>query len=179
MKAKSQGELANSLGVSQQAVSKLLTRADWPVRRSAPWSAGDVAKVAAWRSTLQEDRSADASAATENASKVNTGLKIERMLLTRAQRKRLEGELIPRSLCDAALEALAKLFVQSLDDMVAAMSVSLAGKDPGEIERLLKDRVRSIRESLHGKKLIELETIDQAVKTAAQPKGRGRSAAKR
>jgi hypothetical protein len=170
--------LANAVGCDEKAIRRAIAQPGWPVRRSAPWTATDATKVNAWRATRQEDR-ASGEIDSAQAGKVNTGLKLERMLLTRAQRKRLEGELIPRNLLDAALEGLSKLFVQSLDDMIAAMSVALAGKDPGEIEHLLKDRVRTIRESLHGRRLLELEVIDQAVKSDAQTRGRGRPAAKR
>jgi hypothetical protein len=171
-------QLAAELGIGESTVREYLKRPDFPVRTSPPWSSAEVAKIRAWRQTLQEDRAGDGKA-DPSSTAVNTGYKLERMLLTRAQRKKLEGFLIERRLLDAALEGLTKLFVQSLDDMERALPTELAGKDPGEIERLLRLRFRATRESLAGRKLLELEAIDQAVKAAAQPKARGRPGGRR
>ena len=73
-----------------------------------------------------------------------------------------------------ALEALARLFVSSLGELERALPLQIAGLDPGQVEKVVKDRVRSIREQLAGRQVIELDSIEQAVRAQAQPKARGR-----
>jgi hypothetical protein len=171
-------QLAAALGIGESTVREYLKRPDFPVRRTPPWPAGDIAKIAAWRKELQEDR-AEATKSDPSATAVSTGYKLEQMLLTRTRRRKLEEALIDRRLLDAALEGLSKLFVQSLNDLERALPAELAGRDPGEIERLLRLRFRATRESLAGRKLLELEAVEQAVKAANQPKARGRPGGRR
>lgn len=170
-------KLAAELGVSQKTVREYLARPDWPVKRSPAWSPADVAAVRRWQATLQEDRrDVDADA---TAAKVNTGLKLEKMLHERVKRKRAEGSVVDRVLVDRALEALARLFVGSLDELERSLPLQIAGLDPGQVEKVVKDRVRSIREQLAGRQVIELESIEQAARAEAQPKARGRPGSRR
>jgi len=167
--------LARELNVGESTVREYLARPDWPVGLAPPWSADDVAAVRTWQKTLQEDR-ARSSTLASNAS---TLLKVESAKIKQLQRKTLEGLVIDRRLVDRALEALARLYVNSLDELERALPLQLAGLDPGQVEKVVKDRVWSIREQLASRQVIELESIEQAVKAQAQPKARGRSAARR
>ena len=156
-----------------------LARADWPVGKAPPWGRGDVQRVRAWQATLQEDRGGDDGEGDGKARAVNLGYKLERMLHERVKRKRAEGSVVDRALLDRALEALARLFVSSLDELERALPLQIAGLDPGQVEKVVKDRVRSIREQLAGRQVIELDSIEQAVKAQAQPKARGRPGSRR
>lgn len=168
-------KLALELGVSQKTVREYLARPDWPVRKAPPWPAGDVERVRKWQATLQEDRAAE-DEGEGKARTINLGYKLERMLHERVKRKRAEGSVVERALLDGALEALAKLFVASLAELERSLPLQLAGLDPGQVEKVVKDRVRSIREQLASRQVIELESIEQAAAAAAQPKARGRRA---
>jgi len=175
---KSGRALAKALGVGESTVREYLQRAEWPVKRRAPWSATDLQRINAWRRQLQEDRGGSASS-DDDTVKINKHLKLESMLLKRTQRKKLEGTLVEKHLLDGALEGLAKLFVQTLADLERSLPPELAGKDPGQIESCLHARFRAARESLAARQLLELETIEQVVKAANLPKARGRPAARR
>jgi hypothetical protein len=183
-KALSGRALAKALNVSDSTVREYLKREDWPVkRRSAPWPAADVATIAAWRTMLQEDRSRSVEPETgpDGRPVVNVDriLKTARAKLVTAQYKRLEGSLVDRRLLDAALEALAKTFVKELEEAERALPQQLAGREPGEVERVLHDRFRSMRESLAGRKMLELENVELALKAANDPQAKGRPAGRR
>lgn len=59
--ARSQAQLSAVIGVSRQTITQWIKRADWPVRRSAPWSSADVHKIREWRKGLSgaAEREAD------------------------------------------------------------------------------------------------------------------------
>ena len=172
-------KLALELGVSQKTVREYLARADWPVGRTPPWGPKDVAAVRAWRASLQEDRSDDEAQDNGKARAVSLGLKLEKMLHERVKRKRAEGSVVDRALLDRALEAMARLFVSSLEELGRALPLQIAGLDPGQVEKVVKDRVRVIREQLASRQVIELDSIEQTVKAHAQPKARGRPGSRR
>ena len=175
MRCSSQQALADALGVNKGTLSRYLDREDWPVGRRPPWGPKDIEAVLAWQKTLQEDR-AKASAV---ASQAATLLKVESAKMKQLQRKALEGLVIDRRLVDKALEALARLYVGALDELERSLPLQIAGLDPGQVEKVVKDRVRSIREQLASRQVIELEAIEQAVKAQAQPKARGRPGTRR
>src|SRR5206468_4286982 len=103
MEAKTRNDLARQLGVSAGTVTRYLARPDFPVKRKPPWSSADVGRIRHWRITLQEDRAIDDGASDDMTRKVNTGLKLERMKLTMAQRKRIERQYVDRRILDAAM----------------------------------------------------------------------------
>jgi len=55
-----QTEFRKAAGVSKSTMSRYVRRPDWPVKRFAPWSKADLAKVRRWRRGLQENRAQDA-----------------------------------------------------------------------------------------------------------------------
>ncbi len=59
--ASSQAQLTAVMNVSRKTVAEWVKRADWPVRRRAPWSWGDVHKIREWRKGLSgaAEREAD------------------------------------------------------------------------------------------------------------------------
>ena len=171
----SRRKLADALGVDEKTVRNLVGRPDWPAAKGPPWSAGDVEAVGAWRQTLQEDRSRESGIATQ----AKALLAVESAKMKQLQRKKLEGLVIDRGLLDSALLALTKLFVGSLEELERALPLQIAGLDPGQVERVVKDRVRSIRDQLASRQVLELESIEQAVRSQALPKARGRPGARR
>lgn len=119
--AKNQTELGAQLGVTQQAVSKLLRREDWPARRRGPWPAGDVKKLQAWHATLQEDRASDEPSPMDGLS---AALKQMNILLKKEQREkyRLEneirrGELVARDMLETSLGGLTDQFLRIFDEI--------------------------------------------------------------
>lgn len=113
--ARTQRQLADLLGITQQAVSKLSKRRDWPVRRRGPWSTEDVTKLTQWRATLQEDRSQLAFASDDELGTLYKQsqllLKTEQAKRARLEREVLTGEKIRREALDSALGGMAAAFV--------------------------------------------------------------------
>ncbi len=75
--ASSQGQLAATMDVSRKTVTEWVKRADWPVRRRAPWSWADVHKIREWRKGLSgaAERDADQPDNADNADGGNGILK--------------------------------------------------------------------------------------------------------
>ncbi len=166
--ARSQRELAAAVGLSQPAILKWIRHEAWPFPATGPW---DVKKVQAWAAGLQEDRAKPITGAGE---KINQAWKLEKTLHERVKRKQREGQLVDRSLLDRALEAVTKSYVDALGELERALPLQIAGLDPGQVERIVRDRVRGIREQLASRQVIELDAVEQAVRLANQPKARGR-----
>jgi hypothetical protein len=160
--------LAKLLEVTPQAVSVWVRREDWPVATSGPWADADVENIRAWRSTLQENRAAGVQS-TEDQK-----LKRERRRTMVIKRKALEGRLVDRDLLDAALVSLTRGFVNAIEDLERSLPLQLAGLDAAQIERVLHDRIRSMRESLSRQKVLELELVGQKIKQGPAKSKRGR-----
>lgn len=171
-------QLAKALGVSESTTREYLARPDWPIGRTGPWTAAQVEQAKKFREQLQENRAgpepSDAASDGPSAQKVNTALKLEKMLHERLKRRQREGQLVERALLDGAMGSLTKLFVDSLSEMERALPLQIAGREPGEVERIVHDRIRGIREALSSKQVIELANIQTTIEQASRPKAKGR-----
>jgi hypothetical protein len=164
-------ELAAKLGLTPQSITRYLSREDWPVRREPPWTQLDLEVIRKWREGLQEDRSADAPADLKNVGRL---LKQEQLIFTRVKREQLQGKLVEKDLLERALVGLAQCFVQQLEELQSALPLTLAGKDPGQIEKIVKDRFHACRNRLAEQRMIEMQLVDESVKSQKKPKGRGK-----
>jgi hypothetical protein len=174
---------AEVLGCSESTFRELVGRSDWPVaRREPPWTLMDAAKVRNWRAGFQEDRNAAAAGggaaaggtADAGGMRLNDLLKFERAKLLQVQRKRLEGLLVDRALLEVSLEALARLFVLKLEELQLSLPILLAGKDAGQIEKIIIERFDSMRRDLSERQTLEITGANQRLLDAAKPKPRGR-----
>lgn len=66
---------------------------------------------------------------------VSLGYKVEKMLHERVKRKRAEGSVVERTLLDRALEAMARLFVSSLESWSGPCPCRSPGSTPGRSRR--------------------------------------------
>jgi hypothetical protein len=165
----SKAELARSLKVAAGTVSRYLRRPDSPVKKLPPWNDRDLTRIRAWKRGLQEDRARDGG-----NDAVSTGIKLERMLLTRAQRKRLEISLVDRSVVEAVLNGLEKLVLDGLDDLERGLAQQLVGLAPPQAERVVRECVRAMRTRLAQHTVIELQPSDQVLEAGTKPAARSR-----
>jgi hypothetical protein len=179
-----QRELSRALKVSDKAVSQYVRRDDWPVSRRPPWDPNSVAAIKAWRAGLQEDRAkpTEATAATgpdpgldlKRPKSIDYRLKLERTKKLRLEREIKAGQYVRRELLEAALVALAREFVQVLEEEEKALPLQVAGRDPGQVEAIVTERFRRHRQRLSEKQSIELQRVRSAVNNENKPKHRGR-----
>ena len=175
--AKSQTALAAELGIAQPSVSKLCRHPEWPVKRRGPWSAGEVAKVAAWRATLQEDRSAEPAADGAPGGgdlrailqKANIALKVEQTKTAKLKREAMEAERVTREQFEGGLGGLAMLMVEEVEGLRLAIPSRFPDVDPDKLDLLLDGALRRIADTLQ----VEARKVDEVV-AAAGTSRRGR-----
>lgn len=113
---------------------------------------------------LGDGPGADAGAALDNgldggpdatpvksAIEQDQSLKEAREVHQRLQTDILREKFVPRELLDTALAAVTDLFISELEQLVPGLPPQLYGKEPHEIERMIDDRVATIRDRLHQK----------------------------
>ena len=161
-----QVELGRVLGISQQAVSKLVKRADWPVRRRGPWSGEDVSRVRAWHrgGAVQEDHSAgmrgdsrreaggfdwggvagvDEAAEREMAAprkmklQAETALKTQQAQMAKLKREVFEQERVTRTVFEGGLGGLAEAFREMLEGLRSSLPTRCPGLDRAVFDEAL------------------------------------------
>lgn len=166
--ARNQAELGELLGVSQQAVSKLVKSAGWPVRKRGPWSAGDVRTVLEWHGSLRPQTHAEAGAALGGSddAELNRALKQMRILLTKAQRDKAQlevevkrGQLVQRELLDISLGGLSNQFLLMIEQLRINLPKRFRGINRDELDDLLD----AYLEKLANLTEIEARSVDDAV----------------
>ena len=144
------GALARAVGVVPSTITKLLAREDCPIGTKGPWGPRDVAKLVAYRGTLQENRAAflqtGRGPSGEEAAGLRAGsrvaadvmLKMERVKKLRRERLVLEGEYISREEVVAGWEARARYFKETGYAMIRGVSPTVAAEDdPATCEQIL------------------------------------------
>lgn len=174
---RTQEQFAKAIGITRQALAKLLLKEDWPTRKKPAWGQRDLQAVKQWRKLhLQEDRSAPDAGETDGGGddaadpnaplfakpkSIEQQLKAERIQDLRFRRERQAGLLIKRSIFDAAVIALANRFVDELGNLVRNCSIQLADQRPDQIERTLNEHVRSLRERLAAETALQVQVAEK------------------
>lgn len=170
--ARNQADLGTMLGgISQQAVSKLIKSAGWPVRKRAPWSAEDVRAVLEWHGTLREPTHDGAAGAVGggDAAQVSLALKQMTVLLRKEQREKVrleneikKGKLVQRELLDLSLGGLADQFVAIVEQLRMNLPRRFEGIDQAELDHLLDAYLRKLANQTE----IQGRSVDEAIAEA-------------
>lgn len=167
---RSQGELAKLLGVSQQAVSKLVRGDGWPAKRRGPWSAEEVGAIIRWHQGTQEDRAAPDA----QQSDLSNAVKQMRVLLMKSQREThqlknelLRGQLVQRDMLDGALGGLTEQFLLVLDQIRLTFPRRF-GIDGAELDRAIAPFLKQVSDRAE----IELRSLDEVLTAARKRRGK-------
>jgi hypothetical protein len=188
---KTQTGFAKAIGVNKGTLTRYLTRSDWPVRKSPPWTEQHRRKVAAWRaSSLQENRrdsspppDTGANGTTTHTPASGENYQKARAVKTyhEARRQKVladlaEGRVITTTLHESAMTALATVFVREGDDLAERLPHMLVGADAADADRIIKREWRALRQRVAEQTTIELDNVDQQIRDALEGrrKGRGR-----
>jgi phage terminase Nu1 subunit (DNA packaging protein) len=171
--AKNQSELGQRLGITQQAVSKLIRHEEWPVKKRGPWSKDEVGRVARWHESLQEDRSSDTPDA---GAELNTALKQMKILLAKEQRERIKlqnevtrGELVAKDMLENALGGLTDQFLRIFDEIRLTFPRRFK-MDPVRLEELMD----AYQKRLVDQAELEQQKITEAVEASRRRRKRSK-----
>lgn len=148
MQITTQTQLAETIGVSRQAVAKLLKHHDCPIGSTGPWQAADVRKFIEWHGTLQEDRSKPSSSQMPDGMTpgraVEIRLKMERMKKVKLEREILERLYVARDEVEKGWTERATYFRASLENLPTTVAARLVGLEASEIEAELRTQIDAI-----------------------------------
>lgn len=168
MQCKTQTAFAEALGVTKGTLSKYLRRDDWPVRRTRPWGSADVEKARQWRLGLQDDRSDKAKPPMPNGAALAEQKQRAVTLREahRARREKVAADLAEKSVIkveifEGAVAGLARLFRQTLDELVASLPHQLDG-DVVKNSDVLKKWRREACERLIAQQELEVAEAEKA-----------------
>lgn len=146
--------LAAALDVRRPTVTRLMRRDDWPVGKSPPWTAQDVAVIQRWRAdALREDRAhQEHQPVADPAVKALRQRKLEqeiRKLQAQADGAELalskeRGELVPRLEVEDAFVARITMVRESLQRLVRSLPIALIGLDLPAMEQVLESTFRGV-----------------------------------
>lgn len=171
--AGSQAELGRLLGVSQQAVAKLVKHEGWPVKRSGPWSGAEVLAVVRWHEGLQEDRSAPMGSGVDDLTRLlkqaTIACKMEQSKTAKLKREMLERERVTREMFEGALGGLAAVMVEVVEGWRLSIPSRFPGVDPEGLDLILDSGLRRLADKTE----VEARSVDEVVMAAKRGR-RGR-----
>lgn len=187
--ARNQADLGELLGVTQQAVSKLVKSDGWPVKRRGPWSAGEVRQLIEWHTTIRPQTHRDAAPMMGGgtAAELNLAKTQMEILLKKAQREKAQleveikkGKLVQRELLDKSLGGLANEFVAIIEQLRTNLPRLFDGVDKDRLNKTLDAYLKRLANMTE----IQARSVEDVIsearrraaqdKTSAKPEGRKR-----
>jgi phage terminase Nu1 subunit (DNA packaging protein) len=179
--ARNQAELGELLGITQQAVSKLIKTPGWPVKKRGPWSTSEVRSVLDWHATLREQthQGANDSVGGGSAAEVSLALKQMTVLLRKEQREKVKleneikrGKLVQRELLDLSLGGMADQFVNVIEQLRMNLPRRFPGIDKDGLDHLLDAYLLKLANQTE----IQARSVDDAIAEARRRAAADKSA---
>jgi hypothetical protein len=154
-------QLAEAIGITPSAVSKLRRRHDWPIPSEIPrngYTIAHVEQVQQWRERcLQENRAI--GPVTPDQADARHQREWEATLLTRIKRELLEGKYVELTLHRRAVKGLADVFVRAIAEAANAIPDALDGLTQAQrsnVTRVLAERITQAQRNIRARERVEL-----------------------